>query len=106
MENEKKLIQSETSTGFAFSFDPAIAYDTELFDLLTEAKEGSPMLVFDAIRMIIPDRAQRRKLYQHCRETKGNANPETVLPEVMEILQSAKPGKTPLPRPVRKAGRG
>lgn len=76
-----------TSTGFNYEYDKAVADDMEFVELLLDVEENEHHLpkLIDALL----GKAQKKKLYEHCRNEDGRVPATRVYAEFNEILNGS-----------------
>ena len=86
------MIKGTTSTGFNFEIDEQRLNNMEFIDLLVEidevdeADEGKILTTVSKLISCIFDKAQKKRLYDHVRDAKGNVPIDKVQFEINEII--------------------
>ena len=88
------MSKGKTTTGFEYNFDEERLNDMELLDSLADVVDGTDVLALSrAIRKIIPDNEERKRLYDHVRTDDGRVPADLLGNELMEIIEGAEAGK-------------
>ena len=79
------MVKGKTSTGFEFEVDKEQMTNVEFLERFAEVQEGNNLGVFKLIETTM-GKAQKKKLYDHCRNEKGMVPIDRVNEEVSEIF--------------------
>ena len=79
------LVKGKTKSGFEFEVDSDHLKNWELLEKIADMRNGDGMLAFDVIRTILGD-AQKKRLYDHCRDAKGMVPVDAVNAEISDIF--------------------
>lgn len=86
--------EGKTTSGFEYTFDDNRLNDMELLDSLADVVDGEDGLALSrAVRKIIPDAEERKRLYDHVRTEDGRVPADTLASEIMEIIEGSAEGK-------------
>lgn len=80
------MIKGTTQTGFKFSIDPDAVKDMEFIELAADAEENG-LLLPKMIEHIL-GKEQKKKLYDHVRNSKGRVMVEDVSEEIKDIFNA------------------
>ena len=85
------MVKGTTSTGFKFSIDPDAVKDMEFIELAADAEEKG-LLLPKMIECVL-GKEQKKKLYNHVRNSKGRVMIEDVSEEIKEIFSAVNSAK-------------
>lgn len=86
--------EGKTTSGFEYTFDDNRLNDMELLDSLADVVDGVDGLALSrAVRKIIPDAEERKRLYDHVRTEDGRVPADILASEIMEIIEGSAEGK-------------
>lgn len=80
------MIKGTTQTGFKFSIDPDAVKDMEFIELAADAEENG-LLLPKMIEHIL-GKEQKKKLYDHVRNSKGRVMVEDVSEEIKDVFNA------------------
>ncbi len=86
-----EMIKGTTASGFPFEISKDVFNDMRFFEALTKADENAARLP-ELIRLLLGDEG-KQKLYEHHTNADGRIPADTVMTDVLEIIQSVKQGK-------------
>ena len=80
------MIKGTTKTGFKFSVDPDAIRDMEFIELAAAVEENG-LLLPKMIECVLGEK-QKKKLYEHVRNSKGRVMLDDINDEVKEIFDA------------------
>lgn len=80
------MVKGTTQTGFKFSIDPDAIKDMEFIELAAEAEENG--LVLPKMLERVLGEKQKKKLYDHVRNSKGRVMIDDINNEVEDIFNA------------------
>lgn len=80
------MVKGTTKTGFKFSIDPDAIKDMEFIELAAAAEENG-LLLPKMIEKVLGTQ-QKKKLYDHVRNSKGRVMVDDINDEIKEIFDS------------------
>lgn len=81
------MIKGKTSSGFAFQIDDEARDDMELLDVIVKFDAGEKQYMSEVVERLL-GKAQRDKLYDHCRGKSGRVLASKVLTEITSIFDA------------------
>ena len=85
------MMQGKTTSGFEFEVDEKRLDDMELVEAIAES-DTNPIAIMRVIKLLLGDE-QKQRLYDHLRTDDGRVPIKAATTAVVEIFNSAKPGK-------------
>lgn len=81
------IIKGTTSTGFQFEIEKNLLADAEFLELFADVQEGGQgaMKTFALLRKALGE-AQKKRLYDHCRNDDGIVPVEELKTEIADIF--------------------
>lgn len=80
------MVKGTTTTGFKFSVDPDAIKDMEFIELAGAAEENG-LLLPKMIEKVLGEK-QKKKLYDHVRNSKGRVMVDDINNEIKEIFDA------------------
>ena len=80
------MVKGTTQTGFKFSIDPDAIKDMEFIELAAEAEENG-LVVPKMLERVLGEK-QKKKLYDHVRNSKGRVMIDDINNEVEDIFNA------------------
>lgn len=80
------MVKGTTTTGFKFSVDPEAIKDMEFIELAAATEENG-LLLPKMIEKVLGEK-QKKKLYDHVRNSKGRVMVEDINNEIKEVFDA------------------
>lgn len=85
---ETKTIKGKTESGFEYTISSDIIDNWELLESLQGVDNGEKYAFLDVLKCILPDKADRDRLKEHCRNENGIVSTKSMVHEIVGIFKS------------------